>query len=541
MHTEARDLIERTTARIHPLATQYSLAQWQLATSGAPAHRDALERLGAAYTRVFTADPAEWAGIQRLYADRAALGDARLRREIEQLYRAFASAQLAPEHIDRVAALEAELTGLYTNFRGSIDGAPIANNAITTTLRESHDSEERQAAWEAGKQIGAAARASLIELVELRNHSARTLGFRDYYAKALALQEIDEAELLALLSDLEQRTREPFRALKSAIDATLAEQCRVPLAELRPWHYSDPFFQEAPRTGTADLDSLFAGQDIVALATRTFDGIGLEVRDILARSDLFERENKDQHAFCTHIDRLSDDVRVLCNIRADARWMDTMLHELGHAVYNKYLDPQLPYLLRTCAHTNTTEAIAMLMGRLATNPEWLARVRGLGAAEVREVAAAARAEQRVAQLVFLRWGLVMVHFERALYADPRRADLNALWWDLAERFQLITRPERRDQPDWAAKIHLAIAPVYYHNYILGELTASQLSQAIAARTPDHRLVDSPAAGALLRDELFALGAQLPWNETLARVTGQRLNARYFVDEFVGATRAIPLT
>jgi peptidyl-dipeptidase A len=126
----------------------------------------------------------------------------------------------------------------------------------------------------------------------------------------------------------------------------------------------------------------------------------------------------------------------------------------------------------------------------------------------------------------------MVHFERALYGNPARTDLNALWWDLVERFQLLTRPEGRDEPDWAAKIHLAIAPVYYHNYILGELTASQLGHTLATRSPDGRLVDSPAAGALLRDELFALGAQLPWNETLARVTGERLNARYFVEEFV---------
>jgi peptidyl-dipeptidase A len=223
----------------------------------------------------------------------------------------------------------------------------------------------------------------------------------------------------------------------------------VPLAELRPWHYSDPFFQEAPRTGAADLDGLFASQDLLALATRTFDGIGLEVRGVLARSDLFERDNKDQHAFCTHIDRLSDDVRVLCNLRPDARWMDTLLHELGHAVYDTYLGADLPYLLRTAAHINTTEAIAMLMGRLAINPEWLARVRGLDEATVRGVAAAARDEQRVAQLVFLRWGLVMVHFERALYvlkAELKPEDVEPLPDGAAPRRARRARLGREDSP-----------------------------------------------------------------------------------------------
>src|SRR5262245_53337511 len=393
MESEARSFVARMTMRIHPILTQYNLAQWNLATTGAPEHCEALEKLGAAYTRLFTDDPADWAAIQRLYSTRPAYNDAALRREVELLYCSFAGAQVAPEQIDRLAALEAGLSDLYTNFRGTIDGRPVPENEIKMMLREETDSELRREAWEASKQIGVAARDPLLELIELRNQSARALGFRDYYAQSLVLQEIDEDELFALLDDLEQRTREPFRELKAELDAALAVRFRVSASELRPWHCSDPFFQEPPRAGAIDLDVLFQDQDVVALARQTFDGLGLEVGDILERSDLFERENKDQHAFCTHIDRLRDDVRVLCNVRPDASSMKTMLHELGHAIYDKYLDTDLSFLLRTDAHTNTTEAVAMLMGRLATDADWLARVRGLDGEAVQAVAAAARAEE----------------------------------------------------------------------------------------------------------------------------------------------------
>jgi peptidyl-dipeptidase A len=126
----------------------------------------------------------------------------------------------------------------------------------------------------------------------------------------------------------------------------------------------------------------------------------------------------------------------------------------------------------------------------------------------------------------------MVYFERDLYAEPRRPDLNARWWEYVERFQMVPRPEGRDAPDWAAKIHLATAPVYYHNYILGELTASQLAHTIRAQVPGRKLVDNRAAGAFLCDRLFALGARYSWNDTLERVTGERLNSRYYVEEFV---------
>jgi peptidyl-dipeptidase A len=212
--------------------------------------------------------------------------------------------------------------------------------------------------------------------------------------------------------------------------------------------------------------------------------------------------------------------------------METLLHELGHGVYDKYLAADLPLLLRYPAHTNTTEAVAMLMGRLARDADWLALVRGLPADTVADLAGAAREQERIKQLVFVRWALVMVYFERDLYADPARPDLNQLWWDYVERFQMVPRPEGRDAPDWAAKYHLAGAPVYYHNYILGELTASQLAHAIMTQVPGARLVDNPETGRFLRERLFAHGARYPWNETLARATGERLNPQYYVQEFV---------
>ena len=94
--------------------------------------------------------------------------------------------------------------------------------------------------------------------------------------------------------------------------------------------------------------------------------------------------------------------------------------------------------------------------------------------------------------MFARWVLVMTNFERGLYADPD-ADLDTLWWDLVEQFQRVRRPDGRHAPDWAAKIHLAVAPVYYQNYLYGELVASQLQATLDARAGG--LVDEPAAGA----------------------------------------------
>jgi peptidyl-dipeptidase A len=84
------------------------------------------------------------------------------------------------------------------------------------------------------------------------------------------------------------------------------------------------------------------------------------------------------------------------------------------------------------------------------------------------------------QLIFARWDMVMYNFEKQLYADPEQ-DLNSLWWRMVEKYQLVKRPQDRNEPDWAAKIHFTIAPCYYHNYLLGELLASQLHHHIVGK------------------------------------------------------------
>ena len=381
-----------------------------------------------------------------------------------------------------------------TTSAASIDGRRVDDNAIAEILRTSDDADERRAAWEASKQIGPEVADRIRELARLRNQAARDLGARDHFALALATGELDEARLFATLDDVDRATAEPFAAWKRDVDASLALRFGCTADDLRPWHYDDPFFQSPPAEGAIAIDHLFVDADLEALTLRTYDGLGLDVRPVLGHSDLYAREGKSQHAFCIDIDRAGD-VRVLCNVEPSERWMDTMLHEFGHAIYDRECDDTLPWLVRGAAHALTTEGIAMLMGRLPRDPRWLRNVAAIDDDAVAAIAPALAEARRAALLVFARWVLVMTNFERSLYADPD-ADLDTLWWDLVERYQLVQRPDGRHAPDWAAKIHLAAAPVYYQNYLYGELFASQLDATLVgahrrARRPTRRRRAAP--------------------------------------------------
>jgi peptidyl-dipeptidase A len=182
-----------------------------------------------------------------------------------------------------------------------------------------------------------------------------------------------------------------------------------------------------------------------------------------------------------------------------------------------------------------TEAIAMMFGRLSKNPRWIQDAVGFPDGETGRASGELSKHLRLAQLVFTRWAQVMIHFERALYRDPDQ-DLNGLWWELVGRFQSVSRPDERDSPDWAAKNHVVSAPVYYHNYLLGELLASQIAHCVRVHVPPspakHRAYFSdPAAGQYLKDAIFAPGASYRWDRLVEKATGEPLTPKYFVDEF----------
>jgi len=212
--------------------------------------------------------------------------------------------------------------------------------------------------------------------------------------------------------------------------------------------------------------------------------------------------------------------------------MNTILHELGHGVYSYYNDRSLPFTLRDAAHSFTTEAIANMFGRLAKDTQWMHKMGIITNEEAAEISENAHKSLRLEMLVFSRWVQVMYRFEKSMYENPDQ-ELNSLWWDLVEKYQFLSKPEGRDMPDWATKIHIALYPCYYHNYLLGEMLASQLYGYIKANITDNlSLVGEKSVGTYLKEQVFMPGSRYRWNEMIQKATEEKLTAKYFAQQFV---------
>jgi peptidyl-dipeptidase A len=536
MNERAQRFINAHETKVRPLEVAAARAWWDANVSGKD---EDFKRKEEAQNRIDEAlsDPASFKHV-KMIKDEGGIDDPVIRREIDVLYLAYLEKQVDTALLKKMVALSNKVEKAFNVFRAHVDDKEMTDSEVRRVLKTSKDSARRKLVWEASKAVGSVLETDLKELVRLRNEAAVKLGFKNYHALQLFLNEQNGKDLIKLFDELDDLTREPFRAAKAEIDTKLGADYGARVEELMLWHYHDPFFQESPAVFAANLDAPYANADILELCREFYASIGLPIDDVLARSDLYEKKGKSPHAFCTDIDR-EGDVRVLANIVNNEYWMGTMLHELGHSVYSsKNIPRSLPYVVRLEAHILTTEGVAMMFERLSKHRAWLEKM-GIAVENPKVFDQTAAKMLRNQLLIFSRWCQVMLRFEKGMYENPDQ-DLNPLWWDLVEKYQGVKRPPGRNAPDYASKIHIVSAPVYYHNYQMGQLFASQVHHAISrdvyngADPSSVIYLRNKGVGEFMKKRVFEPGRTLSWNELTKYATGEPLNAKAFAADFKGS-------
>jgi peptidyl-dipeptidase A len=529
----ARKFVTGYEAKVRPLEVKGNLAWWNANVTGKDEDFKEKERAQNQINEAL-GDAAAFRELKAIKTE-GGIGDPILAREIELLYLAYLEKQVDPALLKKIVALSNKVEQAFNVFRAKVDGKEMTDSEVRRVLKNSKDSGRRRAVWEGSKAVGSVLESDLKELVKLRNQAAVQLGFKNYHALQLFLNEQNGDDLIKLFDELDELTRQPFAAAKAEIDARLAADCNIAVQDLMPWHYQDPFFQESPAVFAVSLDTPYAGADLIKLCRDFYAGIGLPIDDVIPRSDLYEKKGKSPHAFCTDIDR-EGDVRVLGNVVNNEYWMGTMLHELGHSVYSSRNIPRsLPFLLRMEAHILTTEGVAMMFERLSKERTWLEKM-GLTVTDPKAFDETAAKMLRNQLLIFSRWCQVMLRFEKGMYENPDQ-DLNRLWWSLVERYQQVKCPPGRNAPDYASKIHIVGTPVYYHNYQMGQLFASQVHHAIArdvfggANPKKVIYVGNAKVGDFMKERVFTPGRTLNWNDLTKHATGEYLNAKAFAQDF----------
>ena len=523
---ELSEFLKEQNEEVKKLANGAAISYWIASISGKKEDYETYEKNAIAMQRYFNNKET----FEKVKHFLKTTEDLIEKRQLENLYKEYLSCQGDLNLIERITKKSTQIEQIFNTFRADLDGKELTDNDIKEILKKETDSEKREKVWNSSKKQGEVVEKELIELVELRNELARSLGFKNYFIMSLELSEQKEEEVEKIFLELEKSTEKSFKEAKSEIDESLSKSFGLNKNDLRPWHYHDLFFQETPEIYGTNLNN-FYNKDVLEISKKFYTEIGLDVGDILDKSDLYEKPGKNQHAYCINIDR-EGDVRILENLKNNESWMETTLHELGHAVYDKNCDENLPFLLRENTHIFVTESIALFFGRNSKNIAFMKRYCEISDEESKKISEMLRRQLRLDELVFLKWAQVMFYFERELYKNPRQ-DLNKIWWDFVKRYQMIDF--YRDKPDWASKIHFTIAPIYYHNYLLGKILASQLGHYIIknilkedTKNPDYA---EKRVGHYLKEKIFMPGKKYRWDKLIENATKEELSPKYFIEEF----------
>lgn len=531
---ELAEFLKKHAELTESLYTQICLAYRNASIIWTPEAYAELERLDFEYNKILN-DPVMFAYAKQFHEQN--LWDETLQREVKFIYLWYLSHQWDLGLLKEISAISTEIEQDFATFRAHVDGKVFTDNDIIEVLENSTDSGYLQKVWEANKAVGFDIEAKLLQLVRLRNKLAQSLWFSDYHTLSLTFGEQDPSTIQTIFDELDILTKPTFERLKKDLDTNLAARYGITEQDLMPWHFQDRFFQEAPKIWSKyDVDKIYEGKNLADITSSFYKSIWLPIDDMLAKSDLYEKPGKNQHAYCIHLDRAGD-VRVLCNIKENAKWMDTMLHEFGHASYDKCIDFSLPKTLVEPAHTFVTEAVAMFFGRLGNNAQWIQDIFHIDDTTKAEIQESSHKASQLRQLIFSRWAQVMFRFEKSLYQNPEQ-DLQDLRWSLVERYQLLHRPANREQAaDWATKIHIATAPCYYHNYLLWELLASQFGDTLSKEFFGGQsfetcsLVNHPEIWDFFKNRLFKKGASVTRDQAIIESTGRSLSSESYAKEF----------
>jgi peptidyl-dipeptidase A len=533
---KAKQFIESFTKQLRPLDIAANRAWWDANITGKDEDFGRKEDAQNKIDELLSNKDA-FAKLKAI-KDAGGIDDPIAKRAIDVVYLMYLEKQVDAELLKKMTRLSNAVEQKFNTFRAKVGDKELTTAEVRDILKASTISERRQEVWEASKAVGQLVESELKELVKLRNASAKQLGFENYHALQLHLNEQNGKDLLKMFDRLDDLTSEPFARAKTEIDIELAKHCGIKPAELMPWHYHDLFFQEVPAVFKTDLDKIYATQDLVKLCRDFYRSIDLPIDLVIERTnnDFAPRKGKNPHAFCIDLTRDGTDVRVLANVVPNDYWMSTMLHEFGHSVYSSINIPaKLPYVLRTESHILTTEGVAMMFEKLSKRRAWLEAM-NVKVENPQDFDETGAKMLRYQLLVFSRWCQVMLRFEKGMYENPEQ-DLNKLWWDQVEKYQLLRRPPGRNAPDYGSKIHIVSAPVYYHNYMMGELFASQLHHAIARKVyknADPNTVvyaGNKEVGDFMKHYVFAPGRTKSWNELTAFATDAPLSPEAFAKDF----------
>lgn len=554
-NTAAQAFLDQYTRAYIRLYTQATAAQWRANidiregdTTIAAAAQRADEAMAA-----FTGSAKNIAAAQKFLAQKNTLNE-KQRKQFELiLYAAANNPQTIPDVVKERIKAESEQTQKLYGYQYVLNEKKVSTNDLDDILKKETNLDARLAAWNASKEVGKGLKSGLTQLRNLRNQTVQGLGYSDYFSYQVSDYNMTTDEMMQTMDKLMEELYPLYRELHTWMRYDLAKKYhQKDVPDYIPAHWlSNRWGQDWSSAVTVegiDLDKVLSQKSkewIVKEGEKLYTSIGFPAlpASFWQKSSLYpypadSNVKKNNHASAWHMD-LNKDVRSLMSVEPNAEWWETANHELGHIYYYlTYAHPGVPPLLRGGANRAYHEAIGSMMGLAAMQKPYLVG-RGLIPPHVKTDSMQSLLKEALNTVVFMFFSCgTMSNFEKQLYTDNLpESQFNAVWWNLAKKYQGIVPPHTRGEVycDAATKTHINDDAAQYYDYALSYVILYQLHNHIAKNIlhQDPRATNyygQTGIGDFLKKIMYP-GASKDWRQVLKESTGDELNAQAMLDYF----------
>lgn len=404
-----------------------------------------------------------------------------------------------------------ELSKILNTFRYKIDGQEKTSVELSQILTGSEDRELRKKAYLAKNQINKPlVEAGFIDLLNMRKDLAKLNGFDNFVDMRLDEDELDPSifstwkdELNALLPKMNE-TRKAY-ANKYLKDDSIY-----------PWDEAYVQNKIAP-----SLSKKVNMAEFYKPIASLFNDFGFDLDDYNITYDVFSRKNKSEWGYNFPIETAKDS-RILANVKDKFYEYGVLLHETGHGVHSFLQSADEP-ILNMGISGIVTEGIANLFGALKFDETFYKQF----FTDDFEVAKEEfEAIKKYNKLNALR-SVTKIIFDQELYRNDIESldDIYDLYWKMSSDF---LGGERGDyEPPCLFVIHHTTHPIYYHNYLMGDVTCEMLAEVFNDKHSISRITEKSADfGKFLYEEVIQPSGKYTYSELFRRISGKDFSLNY---------------
>ena len=407
-------------------------------------------------------------------------------------------------------------------------------------IKSTHpDQEVRKAAFYAMEKLAGTSLKEYVQLVQLLNQYARKMGFEDFYAYKVNIEEgLTKKELFKIFDDIFEKTKYAYKNIR---------KMEKGMPGLRkPWNFGYMLSGDF----TKEEDPYFQFEDALMRWGRSFAALGIKYRGGELKLDLLDRQGKWNNGFChwprlvyyENGKRMSGASSFTCNVvfgqvGSGAQGIHTLFHEGGHAAHllnstetEVCLNQEYPPMSTAWAETQS-----MFLDTVFSSLEWETRYARNKYGEPYPIDLFERRAKKLYPLwpLGMRGIMYVMNFEKEIYEAKNLTE---------EKVKAIARKifkKYMDMSEDSLSI-LNVPHIYswesiasYHGYGLAEISLSQWRHYFYKKY--GYIVDNPKVGAEMT-KVWKLAGSKTFKEMVKIATGENLSAKSYI---ANVTRSLP--